>query len=814
MRRAAFETLLQDLRFGVRMLRRSAGFTATAVILLALGIGANTAIFSVVSSVFLRPLPFPDADRLVLLWEDFTPSGGSSRGEVSPADYGEWRARNRTIADVAAMIGNSYNLTGSGEPEKLAGVRTTANLFAVLGMQAVLGRTLQPADEAAAAQPVAVISERLWRTRFGADPGVVGRTVTLNDAPYTVVGVVPEDFPFPNKDAVLWVPAHLTAAELSDRFNFFVYVVGRLKPGVSLAQAQADMTGVMAQLSAERRAINANGATVSELREHVTRDAAERTLLLVAAALLILVITCANVAGLLLAHGAARRGELAVRSVLGAGGRRLVRQLLTESVLLAAGGGVLGVALASLTFDYLQRLVPAGLPVALQPTLDGRVLAFTIGVTAIVVLAVGTLPTLLTVRFGLDAVLRSNSRSVIGHSRSRNVLVVAELAITVVLLAGAGLLLRSYANVLAAGTGFDPSNLLLADTTLSPSAYAAPEKRAAFYDGVLERIRSLPGVASAAYVNFPPLVFKGGSMLVAIEGRPQPTGAEVARYITIDRVASAGYFATMHVPVIEGREFDRHDVAGAPPVVVINETMARTHWPGQSPIGRRLGVGAPNNRLWLTVVGVIADIRQTRLDVPPKAEFYIAAAQSIAPAPFLWPQSLVVRTTGDPLKSAEAIRHAVWSVDPNQPVTRIRTMDDVLDAELLARNTQLTLVGTFAVLALAIAAVGLYGLLSYGVSQRMRDIGVRIALGARRATVITDVTRQSLTLVGIALAAGLAGAFAATRLLATWLFEVSPADPVTFGLTALVLVVAAIAACVGPAVRAASVQPAEILRGE
>jgi predicted permease len=808
------EISLQDLRFGVRVLRRSAGFTAAAVLLLALGIGANTAIFSVISTVFLRALPFPDADRLVVLSTDFSASGGPSRGESSLNDYAEWKARNRSFTDLALMIGTSYNLTGSGEPKKLAGIRTTANLFSVLGMQPVLGRTLQPADDAADAAPVAVISERLWRTRFGADPGLVGQTLRLNGAPYTVAGIVPADFQFPNKDAVLWVPARLTAAELADHFNYFAYVVGRLKRDVSLLQAQADMTAIATQLTAERRAITRQGVTISELREHVTRDTTGRTLLLVAGALLILLITCANVAGLLLAHGAARRGELAVRNVLGANGRRLIRQLLTESLILAASGALLGVGLASLTFGYLRRLVPPGLPPAMQPTLDWRVLAFTAGVAGIVVLVIGTVPTLVAVRCGLDSALRSNSRRVIGHARSRRVLVVAELALTVVLVAGAGLLLRSYANVLAAGIGFDPRHLLLAETTLPPAVYAAPEKRAAFYGSVLDRVRALPGVTSAAYVNFPPLVFKAGSVLVAIEGQPAPAPSELSRYVTLDRVATAGYFETLHVPVTRGREFDRRDVPGALPVAIVNEAFARRHWQEQDPIGRRIGVGAPTNRLWLTVVGVVADTKETGLDTPPTPELYLAATQSIAPAPFLWPQSLVVRTTGDPMASADALRQAVWSVDPDQPVTRIRTMDDVVDAELVARQTQLTLLGTLAALALAIAAVGLYGLLAYEVSQRLREIGLRLALGAQRRTIVAAITRQSLWLVGLALAVGLAGALAATRLLRSWLFEVGPADPMTFAVTASVLVIAAAAACILPAIRAAGVEPAVILRGE
>jgi predicted permease len=814
--RMSLEAVRQDLRFGARMLRRSRGFTVTTVLLLALGIGANTAIFSVISSVFLCPLPFAHASQLILFWEDFTAAGGPARVEASLGDYAEWKARSRSVTDMAVMTTATYSLTNSGEPEKLSGVRTTSNLFTVLGMHAVAGRTLLPSDEAANAPPVVVISEQLWRTRFGGDRGLVGRELTLNGARYTVAGVVAADFLFPNPNAVLWMPAHFSPTELTERSNFYAYVVGRLKPGVSLAQAQAEMNGIAAQLTAERHAPpNRIAITVTTLREHVTRDAIRPTLLLVIAAFLILLITCANVAGLLLAHGASRRGELAVRNVLGAAWRRLVTQLLTESVILAACGGVLGVGLATLTFGYLQRLVPPGLPANLQPALDARVLAFTIAVTGLVVLTIGTLPTLFAVRFGLDAVLRASSRRVTGYTWSRNALVVAELALTVVLLASAGLLLRSYTNVLAAGAGFNPEHLLLAETTLAPPQYASPERRAIFYDAVLERVRALPGVRSAAYVNFPPLVFKGGRTLISIEGQPPPPPSELSRFITSDRVITAGYFSVMQVPIVQGREFDRRDVASSPLVAIINEKLARTRWPGEDPIGRRLTVGPGGaTARWATVIGIVSDIRQMGLDVPPEAEVYFSAAQLGTVGPFLWPQSLVVRTTGKPVELTAAVRRAVWSVDPQQPVANVRTMEDVFDAELLARNTQLTLVGAFAVLALVIAAVGLYGLLAYGVSLRVRDIGVRMALGARRATVVTAITRQSVLLVGVALTIGFAGAIASTRLLRSWLFDVSPADPLTFIVTAVALLLAAMVACIVPALRAARIEPAVILRGD
>ena len=811
----SIEVLLQDVRFGVRVLRRSAGFTTTCIILLALGIGANTAIFSVVSSVFLRPLPFPDPDRLVLVWDDFTPRGGPARVEASLPDYVEWKARSRSFADLAVLTTGSFSLTGRGDPAKLNGIRTSSNLFSVLGLPAVVGRPLVPSDDSPSGEPVVVISETLWRTRFGADPSLVGRSLLLNGIAHTVVGVVPASFPFPDPEVALWVPARFTPEQWSQTFSYYAYVVGRLKPGVQLAQAQAEMRSVARQLAADSPQTNTQiGITVSALHEHVARGVRQPMILLASAAGLILLIACANVAGLLMAHGAARRSELAVRNVLGAARLRLTRQLLTESLILAGGGALLGMGLAMLTLRYLTRLVPAGLPASAHPSIDARVLLFTSGVTAIVVMAVGTLPTLTTVRAGLAAALRSSDRRVTSHSWFRNALVVGELALTVILLAAAGLLLRSYANVLMTDAGFNPHNVLLAQTTLSATAYASGEKRTAFYDGVLERVRALPGVTSATYANFPPLMFKGGRALVSIEGRPVPTPSETSRFIISDRVVTDHYFSTLQVPVVRGREFDRRDVADGQPVVIINERMARLHWPAGDPMGHRIGIGAAANTRWMTIVGIVADVRQMGLDVDPEPEIYIPAAQIGSAGPFLWPQHLVVRTSGAPLGMAAAVRQAVWSVDPNQPVANVRTMDDVFEKELFARNTQLTLVGVFAVLALAIAVVGLYGLLAYGVSQQLRDIGVRMALGARRGRVVADVARRSMTLVGVALAGGLAGAFAVTRLLSTWLFNVSATDPITFAGTAMVLLIAALGACVIPALRAASVQPAAVLRGE
>ncbi|HEY1304970.1 MAG TPA: ABC transporter permease [Vicinamibacterales bacterium] len=811
-----FESLGQDLHYGVRGLRKSPGFAAAAIVLLALGIGANTAIFSLVRAVVLRPLPFPDPDRLVLIWDDFSANRGPTRVEPSPADYVAWKEQSRSFSDLAAFYTNAYNLTGNGEPAKLAGVRTTANVFAVLGMQPILGRTLDAGDDRPDAAPVVVVSERLWRSRFGADPNLIGRTIALNGLSHTVVGVVPPDFQFPFKEAVVWVPARFTPQELAEPGNYFLDVLARLKPETSLAQAQAEMQPIARKLEQQYPATkNRLRISVTQLHEHLTREARPTMAMLLVAVGLVLLTACANLANLLLARGAARRKEIALRKVLGAGHARLARQLLTESAVLAGAGAALGVALSVATFSYLSRLLPPTLPSTSILRIDSSVLLFTAGIAALIVLAIGSAPALAAVHTGLEEALRSSSgRTTTASRRLRSLLVIAEISMTVVLLVAAGLLLRSYAKVLAVDPGFNAQHVLLAETVLPPSRYAALPERTRFCEGVLERVRALPGVTRAAYANYPPLMFKGGRALIAIEGRPAPRPEEFNRFIVSDRVVSAGYFATLDVPVRRGREFEARDTAGAPLAAIINEKLARLHFPDQDPIGQRIVIGNPTRNPWLTIVGVVGDMRQMGIDTAAEPEIYVAANQSTLNAPFFWPQQLVVRTTADPLALSAAVRQAVWAVDADEPVSRIRSMSELFDAELLNRNTQLTLIGALALLTLLIAAVGLYAVLSYSVAQQLREIGVRMALGARRMTVVLGVVRSAALLTALGVAIGLGAAFAGTRLLQSWLFEVGTTDPLTFAGSALLLGITGLVATVVPAFRGASIDPTVVLRIE
>jgi len=809
------ESIGQDIRYGVRGLKRSPGFAVAAILMLALGIGANTAIFSLVRAVVLRPLPFPNPDRLVLIWDDFSANGGPARVGPSPADYVAWKERSRSFTDLAAFTTATYNLTASGEPAKLDGLRTTANMFAVLGMTPILGRTLDPADEGPDAAPVVVVSEKLWRSRFGSDPNLVGRTIALNGVGHTVVGIVPPDFQFPNRETVVWVPARFTPQELAEAGNYYIWVLARLTPGTRLEHAQAEMEPIARQLEEKYPATkNRLRIAVTQLHDHLTQEARPTMAMLLGAVGLVLLTACANLANLLLARAATRRKEVALRKVLGAGHARLARQLITESAVLAGIGAVVGIALSAAAFSYLTRLLPPTLPATSTLRIDSSVLLFTAGVAALIVLLIGSAPAMAAVRTGLETALRSSSgRSTAASARFRGLLVVAEITMTVVLLVAAGLLLRSYTKVLAVDPGFNPQRVLLAETVLPSSRYRTLESRTRFYDGVLERVRALPGVTRAAYANYPPLMFKGGRAFMSIEGRPAPRPEEFNRFIVSDRVVSAGYFAALEVPVRRGREFDARDSAAAPPSVIINARLARLHFSDDDPIGRRVKIGNPNGP-WLTIVGVVGDMRQMGIDTAAEPEIYFAANQSVINAPFFWPQQLVIRTTGDPLALAPAVRQAVWAVDGDEPVSRIQSMSQVFDAELLNRNTQLTLIGAFALLTLLIASVGLYAVLSYSVAQQLREIGVRMALGARRISVVIGVVREGFVLTAFGVILGLVAAFAGTRLLAAWLFEVDATDPLTFALTALLLGLVAIAATALPAFRGASVNPSAVLRSE
>ena len=808
--------LVRDFRYGARSLARAPSFTVVAVAVLALGIGATSAIFSLVSAVWLKPLPFADEDRLVTLWADLSAIGGQPRTEIAPANYVDWQARAQSFESMAPFHIASFNLTeDGGEPERLSALRTSPGLFATLGLMPLVGRTFVPDD--GTGEPVAVVSEGFWLRRLDGDPAAVGRTITLDGSPHLVVGVVPRDFRFPSGEIDVFVPTAWSPEVMAQETSYWWYLVAKLRPGVSLEAARAVLSTISTALRAESPA-RGIAATIVPLRAMLSRgtavfgpaaDIGPTLLALLGAVGLVLLIACANAANLILARATVRQKELAIRKALGAARGRLLRQLLAESMLLSTAGVGIGLGIAAASLGYVSRLLPGTLPASAELALDWRVLALTSAAALVTVLLCGAGPAFVAARRGGTlSVGRALGTQGKGARRMRMALVVAEIALTVVLLAGAGLLLRSYANVLAVDPGFDAEGLLVAQTALPAARYPTAADYDVFYRRVLDEVRAIPGVESAGYTNFAPLLFKAGRSVVLVEGRPTLERSEILRHLATFRSASAGYLETLGVPLLRGRFIDERDVRKSPRSVVINETLARRYWPDEDPIGQRITVGGPTS----TVVGVVGDVRQMGLDVPADAEAFFPLDQS--EGSLMAPGQLVVRTSGDPLALASAVRRAIWAVDPDQPVSSVRAMSEVIDAELANRNTQLMLAGAFAVIALVLAAVGLYGVLSYTVSQSTNEIGLRMALGAEPGTVVGTVVRSAVGAAGLGIGIGLIAALLLTETIASFLYGVAPTDPVTAaGAAALLLVVAALAAFL-PARRAARVNPLTALRAE
>ena len=813
-------TLVQDVRYGLRVLWQRPGFTAVAVLTLALGIGANTAVFSLVSAVLVRPLNYREAERLVMVWEDET-AAGFPRETPAVGNYADWRAQNKVFEDVAAIDQRTYDLTGGGgEPEKVLGFAVTSNFFPLLGAEARLGRTLLPEEDRPGAHRVAVLGHGLWQRRFGGEGSAVGREVMLNGEPYTVVGVMPPDFQFEFTDVAFWVPAAFTPEQLANRGNHYLEVVARLKPGVTVAQAEEDVKAITRRIAESYPDDSANlSAAVVPLREHLAGDVRRPLLLLLAAVALVLLIACANVAGVLLSRAAARRREMAVRAALGASRLRIVRQLMTESLLLSAAGGALGTLLALWTFAFLQQLVPAGMRAMTEPRLDSAVLCFTLLVSLAASVAFGLAPALQASKTDLnDALKQAGGRGGAGSGRRlRGAFVVAEVALALVLLVGAGLVVRTLHNLRGQYAGLKPESVLTLRTQLAENRYREPARRAAFYDGVLERVGGLPGVVAAGYTTAVPLTRKGGANGLSVEGKENgPDAVWNANH----RQVSPDYFRALGLAVREGRGFDGRDDEGAPPAAVVNETMARSFWPGESALGKRFKVGAPDSpQPWLTVVGVVEDVRQMASDEPVKAEMYVPYRQAAR----YWqsssyysfaPRDLVVRTSVEPTSVAPAVREAVREVDAYPPVSSVRTLEEVLGRDTAQRRVGVILLAAFAGLALLLAALGIYGVLAFFVVQHTQEIGVRMALGASPAAVLRMVVGRGMRLALAGVGCGLLAAYALTRLIESQLFGVLAGDPVTYAGIALLLAAVALLACLVPARRATKVDPMVALRYE
>ena len=814
------ETLWQDLRYGFRTLTKNPGFSFIAVVSLALGIGANTAIFSVVNAVLLKPLPFMEPERLVMVWEDAS-AIGFPRSDVAPANYVDWKAQNQTFEDVAALNWKNFNLTGDGEPERILSHGVTANFFPLLGIQPVTGRNFSVEEDKPGADKVAILSYGLWQGRYGGDRAIVGRDVLLNDEKYAVVGVMPAGFQFLQGDIGVWVPVALTQYQLADRDNHYLTIVARTKAGVSIEQAQTDISTISQRIARDYPddAANLKSAVVS-MREQLAGKVRRPLIMLLVAVGFVLLIACANIAGLLLSRAAARRKEIAVRTALGASRVRIIRQLLTESTLLAGLGGALGLLVAVLSFTLLKQLIPAEMVLSAGLNIDLPVLGYAMGVSLLTGIGFGLAPALQASKIDLNQALKQGggrtSFSASGH-KLRSAFVVAEVALALVLLIGAGLMIRTVSNLRGQYSIFQPEKLLTLRTILPDNkysdmrAYVTNEhaRRIAFYDQVLEQVSALPGVISAGYTTSVPLAWKGGANGFTIEGR-QPEPGLVTN--AIHRQVSAAYFQTMGISLRAGRYLDDRDGQQSLPVAIVNESMARAYWANEDAVGRRFKLGVPNAP-WVTIVGIVADVRQMGMDVPVKAEMYLPYRQ-ISSHPWYGPRDLVVRTARDPMSLVSAVREVIRTVAPDQPVSNIATMEELLTRETGSRRLGMILLSAYAGLALLLASLGIYGVLSYLVAQQTPEIGVRLALGALQRDIFGLVLKRGAGLVLGGVAIGGLAAFALTRLMASLLFGVSATDPVTFLGISLLLTGVALAACFVPARRATKVDPMVALRYE
>jgi putative ABC transport system permease protein len=809
-----FADLRQDLRFGLRTLAKSPAFTSIAIIALALGIGANSAIFSVVDAVLLRPLPFKKPEQLVMLWENATHQG-FPKNTPSPANFLDWQKQASAFTGMAAMVERSFNLTGVGEPERLDGRRVSANLFDLLGVRAVLGRTFVPGDDRPGTH-VVLLSYSLWQRRFGSDPSVIGGALTLNGESYTVIGIMPLFVQLPglaNRNDQVWVPIAFPPEEAAQRGNHFLEVIARLKPGFTLKQAQAEMDTIAARLAQTYPDYNTRiGAVVVPLHEQVVGDIKPALLILLGAVGFVLLIACANVANLLLARAAVRQKEIALRLALGASRSRLTRQFLTESVLLAVFGAGLGLLLALGGIRILKTFVPATISQVQTINIDARVLIFTALVAVVTGIGFGLAPAFQASHLNLNDTLKEGGRDAGGGSkgnRLRSVLVIGEVAVSFVLLIGAGLLIKSFFHLRNLEPGFRADHLLTMKVDLSEVKYPDRERRAAFFDEVIRRVRALPGVQSAAVAGNLPLTYNGDSMNINVEGVPDPPPDQ--RPDVIFRAIGPGYFGTMGIPIIRGRDFIDQDKADSKNTVVISEKTAQHFWPGQDPIGRRLKPGSStSNTPWREVIGIVKDVRQNDLIAAPKMQMYFTYRQ----LKDLAPNALVIRTSIEPLSLAASARDAIWSVDKDQTVADIDTMEHIVAEAVARQRFSMLLLGLFATLALLLASVGIYGVMSYSVAQRTQEIGIRIALGARRADVLQMTIKQGLKLVGAGMILGLVAAFILTRVLESLLFGISATDPVTFFGISLVLLAVAILASYLPALRATKVDPIIALRAQ
>jgi putative ABC transport system permease protein len=800
------QTLLQDLRYGARLLLAQPGFTLIIVFTLALGIGANTTIFSVVNAVLLRPLPYKEPDRLMTIWESFRNVPGV-QNPVAPSNFIDWRNQNQSFEEMVPFSSGPVSLTEAGEPEKAIAVYTSDSFLHLLGVEALIGRAFTAGEITHPGEiKVVVISSGLWQRRFGGEPGVIGKVVKIDGNPVTIIGVMPPSFQYPTNAIDLWVPTMMSPQVSGTRQAHYLRVLGRLKPGVTVQQARADLEAIAARLSVQYPDSNRLiGASINPLHDQLVGDMRLALLMLLAATGLVLLIACVNVANLLLARAGGRHTEIAVRLALGASRWRIVRQILTESALLAVIGGLTGLLLAWWSVPALVALTPASIAQAKSASLDARVLAFALAASLLTALVFGLVPALQATKPDLHEALKEGSRKTSGTGRglARSALVIAEISMALVLLVGGGLLIRSFSRLSNVEPGFRPAHLLTLEVLPPYTKYGDTNSRAAFYDQLLERVGALPGVEAAAVVTSLPTKGDLGDMTYITEQK-----GPIKVVVAVPRAISRGYFHTLGAPLVAGREFNAQDTPQVPGVAIINEATARWAWPGEDPIGKRMKMGV-ETMPWLTVVGVVKDMR-LRLGLKPMAQVYLPYSQS----PAFGPRDLVLRTKSDPESLAPMVRREVWAIDKDQPVSNIRSMEGLLADSIERPRFNMLLLAIFSLIALVLAAIGIYGVMSYTVTQSTREIGIRMALGAQAGDVLKLVVGRGLLLTMIGVALGLAGAVALTRLMGTLLYGVTTTDPLTYIGVSVLLVIVANVACYLPARRAIRVDPMIALRYE
>jgi putative ABC transport system permease protein len=798
----------QDIRYTARALRQSPGFAFTAVMVAALGIGATTAAYTMVDYVLIRPFPFAHQERLIKVLEDHAALG--SRWELSPANYRDWKSMSTSFEVMGAYRSLSVNLMERDTPQRLDGASLTAEMFPMLGVQALLGRVFTPDDDRDGAPGTLVLSYSLWRDFFAGDSGVLGHKVLLDGVPYSVIGVMPPGFYFPNREARLWTAMSFAPPDFEDRTNCYIYGIGRLRPGTRVEQAAAEMRSVTGKLALlYPKDLAHTGATLTPLRDDVSSQARLMLNALLGAAICVLLIACTNLANLLLARSAARRKELAVRAAMGAGRERLVRQMLTESFGLAAAGGVLGVLLGIAALPLLVRLVPVSLPLAGLPSIDIRVLLFAILLTLATGIGFGAVPALRSGRDTDANALREGARSGGGRrERFRSALVVIEISACMVLLVSSGLLIRALWRIRATDPGFRPDHTLTLRTTLPMPKYEKTSTRARFYQQVLAGARQLPGVTSAAYTSFLPMVMRGGLWPIDIPERPQDTSNR--EYASL-RFVTPDYFATMGIPVFAGRDVAESDNGDAPRTAMISQSFASHYWPGEDPIGRHFNIAFFDR----VVVGVVGDVRVRGLERTSEPQVYLPYRQ--VPdgwMPWYPPKDLVVRASGNAASLAPALRRIVHEADPEQAVSDIQTLSDIVDAETGTRSVQSTALAAFAAIAFLLAGIGIHGLLSFAVSQRTQEIGVRIALGATRSRILVMILRHGLLLAAAGVAIGGTVALIVGQALRSMLAGLQPGDAAAFLSAAVLAAVMVAAGSLLPALRALQVDPMQAIRGD